>query len=105
MDPITWIAAGTALLGALNGGNKGASGGGGGANIMSGAPVRLNQDIDFSGFTVGTGSSKVTGAPNNKTTNNGDGAPAESLMAGGWENMLPVLIVGGAAVLGLLWKR
>lgn len=93
IDP-AWIQAGSQLLGGvIRSQPAGPS--------ISGAPVSINQDIDFSGFTVGTGGSKVTGAPNNKTFSPSNGLPAAE--DGG--KLLPALIVGSAAIAGFLWNR
>lgn len=82
------------------------------APAISGGSNTLAQDFDFSGFTVATGGSKATGAPNNKTTNTG--APAtsggadlyDSLTGGTGSGGLTWLIVGGAALAAvMLWPR
>lgn len=66
---------------------------------ISGAPVYTSQDFDFSGFTVATGGSKATGAPNNKTS-----APELGVAGtGAASSISPVLMVGLAALAGFIW--
>lgn len=92
IDP-QWIQAGSQVLSSVL--KPPASG-----DAISGSTSYVNQDFDFSGFTVGTGSAKVTGAPNNKTTGQSAGAPAAS---GSLSSALPVLMVGLAALAGFIW--
>lgn len=69
------------------------------APAISGGQNTLAQDFDFSGFTVATGKSTATGAPNNKTS----GGAGNGLQVTG--NWLPWAIVGGAALAAVLWTR
>ena len=100
---LPWINAGTGLISALGGlGGKSAAPAG---PAISGAPTMLQNDLDFSGFTVATGQGKADGAKINKTSSDSlTGTPGESTGSGGL-SMSPSLILGLAAAAGLLWNQ
>ncbi|MBN9407626.1 MAG: hypothetical protein J0H69_00625 [Burkholderiales bacterium] len=103
-DPISWINAGSSLLNALNGGGAAPAG-----PAISGAPTMLNNDLDFSGFTVATGQGKADGAKINKTSSDSlsqPGTNAGASASGGLlSNISPGLVLGLAAAAGLLWNQ
>jgi hypothetical protein len=97
IDP-AWINAGASVLGSVLKTPTPAP-------AFSGGTSSIAQDFDFSGFTVATGGSTATGAPNNKRTGGASASGGGGLLDGGG-SMLPLLILGGAALAAFaLWPR
>lgn len=97
---LPWIKAGSDLLGAVGGLNgKNAEPG----IASSGGTAVINNDADFSGFTVATGKARADGARISKTSSDGVGTPSASL-TGALGDVSPLWLIGGAVALVMLWR-
>lgn len=100
-DPISWINAGSQLLNAVGGAQ--AKPAAPGVATSGGAPIGLKADVDFSGWTVATGSGKADGATILKSQSDALGTdmqPMAQILGG----LSPVTVIAGALALGLLWR-